>query len=128
MQKKVDFVKTAGLELSFGYYHYHKDFHSISLLLFNTNSICSAVPSFIVDIEHLNFLSFYLDQSSWRFINFIDFFQVCKAYEVNSTKDKKREIEEYDNKVLRLNYDNLKVHIINLVVITKKEAKMQLIN
>ena len=72
----------------------------------------------------MNFLSFYLDQSSWRFINFIDFFQVCKAYEVNSTKDKKREIEEYDNKVLRLNYDNLKVHIINLVVITKKEAKM----
>lgn len=49
---------------------------------------------------------------------------MCKAYEVNSTKDKKREIEEYDNKVLRLNYDNLKVHIINLVVITKKEAKM----
>ena len=49
---------------------------------------------------------------------------MCKTYEVNSTKDKKREIEEYDNKVLRLNYDNLKVHIINLVVITKKEAEM----
>ena len=39
-------------------------------------------------------------------------------------EDLKTEIEEYDNKVLRLNYDNLKVHIINLVVITKKEAKM----
>lgn len=44
--------------------------------VFNIYRIYSAVSSYIPDIGNLNFLSFYLDRCSWKFISFIEFFQI----------------------------------------------------
>lgn len=47
--------------------------------IFNVCSICSAIPSYVPAIGNLNFLSYYLDQFSWRIITFIDFFQMSNV-------------------------------------------------